>query len=136
MLDIDFFKNINDEFGHLVGDDVLRAFAQRLREFLRSADFCARFGGEEFVVVLPETPLATAMEVGERIRKGIAQAPLLNKPRVQATVSIGVATMEKEQSINELFAAADAAVYLAKNEGRDQVRSHMQTPVQVDGIQR
>jgi diguanylate cyclase (GGDEF)-like protein len=136
MLDIDFFKNINDEFGHMVGDDVLRAFAQRLREFLRSADICARFGGEEFVVVLPETSLATAMEVGERIRKGIAQAPLLNKPRVQATVSIGVATMEKEQSISELFAAADAAVYLAKNEGRNRVRSHMQMPVQVDGIQR
>jgi diguanylate cyclase (GGDEF)-like protein len=136
MLDIDFFKNINDEFGHMVGDDVLRAFAQRLREFLRSADICARFGGEEFVVVLPETSLATAMEVGERIRKGIAAAPLLNKPRVQATVSIGVATMEKEQSISELFAAADAAVYLAKNEGRNRVRSHMQMPVQVDGIQR
>jgi diguanylate cyclase (GGDEF)-like protein len=135
MLDIDFFKNINDEFGHMVGDDVLRAFAQRLREFLRSADVCARFGGEEFVVVLPETSLATAMEVGQRIRKGIAQAPLLNKPRVQATVSIGVATMEKEQSINELFAAADAAVYLAKNEGRNQVRSHTQMLVQVDGMQ-
>jgi diguanylate cyclase (GGDEF)-like protein len=135
MLDIDFFKNINDEFGHMVGDDVLRAFAQRLREFLRSADICARFGGEEFVVVLPETSLATAMEVGERIRKGIAQAPLLNKPRVQATVSIGVATMEKEQSISDLFAAADAAVYLAKNEGRNRVRSHMQMPVQADGMQ-
>ena len=124
MLDIDFFKNINDEFGHMVGDDVLRAFAQRLREYLRSEDFCARFGGEEFVVVLPETSLATALEVGERIRKGVAQSPLLNKPKVQATVSIGVATMEKGQSIHELFAAADAAVYLAKNEGRNQVRSH------------
>jgi diguanylate cyclase (GGDEF)-like protein len=76
------------------------------------------------------------MEVGERIRKGIAQTPLLNKPRVQATVSIGVATMEREQTINELFAAADAAVYLAKNEGRNQVRSHMQMPVQFDDIQR
>jgi diguanylate cyclase (GGDEF)-like protein len=135
VLDIDFFKNINDEFGHMVGDDVLCAFAQRLREFLRSADICARFGGEEFVVVLPETSMSTAMEVGERIRKGIAQAPLLNKPSVQATVSIGVATMEKEQGINELFAAADAAVYLAKNEGRNQVRSHMEMPVQVGGMQ-
>jgi diguanylate cyclase (GGDEF)-like protein len=135
MIDIDFFKNINDEFGHMVGDDVLRAFAQGLREFLRSDDFCARFGGEEFVVVLPDTSLATAMEVGERIRKGIAQAPLLNEPRVRATVSIGVATMAQEQSINELFAAADAAVYLAKNEGRNQVRSHMQIPVPVDDLQ-
>ena len=134
MLDIDFFKNINDEFGHMVGDDVLRAFAQRLREFLRSADFCARFGGEEFVVVLPETSLATALEVGERIRKGVAQSPLLNKPRIQATVSIGVATMEKGQSIHALFAAADAAVYLAKNEGRNQVRSHTPMPVCADSV--
>ncbi|MGX9218828.1 diguanylate cyclase [Massilia varians] len=125
MLDIDFFKHINDEFGHMVGDDVLRAFAQALRSFLRSNDVCARFGGEEFVVVLPETSLATAMEVGERIRTGIAQAPLLNKPRVQATVSIGVATMTEGQGIKDLFAAADAAVYLAKNEGRNQVRSQM-----------
>lgn len=128
MLDIDFFKNINDEFGHMVGDDVLRAFAQALRAFLRSADFCARFGGEEFVVVLPDTSLATALEVGERIRQGIAQAPLLSKPRIQATVSIGVATMTQGQSLKELFAAADAAVYLAKNEGRNQVRAELRMP--------
>jgi diguanylate cyclase (GGDEF)-like protein len=128
LLDIDFFKNINDEYGHLVGDDVLRAFAQRLKEFLRSGDFCARYGGEEFVIVLAETPLATALDVAERIRKGVAQSPLLNKPQVQATVSIGAATMAHRQSISELFAAADAAVYLAKNAGRDQVRAHAQTP--------
>jgi diguanylate cyclase (GGDEF)-like protein len=135
MLDIDYFKNINDEFGHMVGDDVLRAFAQRLREFLRSGDFCARFGGEEFVVVLPETSLVEALEVAERTRKGVAQYPLLNTPKVQVTVSIGVATMSQGQSISELLATADAAVYLAKNAGRDQVRSHMQMPVQVEGIQ-
>jgi diguanylate cyclase (GGDEF)-like protein len=134
MLDIDFFKNINDEFGHMVGDDVLRAFTQRLREFLRSADFCARFGGEEFVVVLPDTPLATAIEVGERIRKGVAKAPLLNQPRVQATVSIGVATMEQAQSLDALFAAADAAVYVAKNEGRNQVRSHGHVAAPVEDV--
>jgi diguanylate cyclase (GGDEF)-like protein len=129
MLDIDFFKNINDEFGHMIGDDVLRAFAQRLREFLRSGDSCARFGGEEFVVVLPETSLVAALEVAERIRKGVAQCPLLTTPRVQVTVSIGVATMAQGQSISELFAKADAAVYLAKNAGRDQVRSQ-----QVDAL--
>ncbi len=123
MIDIDHFKNINDEFGHMVGDDVLRAFAQRLRDFLRAADVCARFGGEEFVVLLPDTALATALDIGERIRKGIAQAPLLERPRVQATVSIGVATMDQEHSMHALLAAADAAVYLAKHEGRDQVRT-------------
>ena len=130
ILDIDFFKNINDEFGHMVGDDVLRAFAQRLREFLRSGDFCARFGGEEFVVVLPETPPAMAMDVAERIRKGVAQRPLLHTPEVQVTVSIGVATMAQGQSIGELLATADSAVYLAKNSGRDQVCAHVQTPIQ------
>jgi diguanylate cyclase (GGDEF)-like protein len=135
MLDIDFFKNINDEFGHIVGDDVLRAFAQRLREFLRSGDFCARFGGEEFVVVLPETSPIQALEVAERIRKGVGQSPLLNTPRVQVTVSIGVATMAQGQSISQLLAAADAAVYLAKNAGRNQVRSHLHMPVQVEGMQ-
>lgn len=134
MLDIDYFKNVNDKLGHLIGDDVLRAFAQRLREFLRSGDFCARFGGEEFVVVLPETSLATAMEVAERIRKGVAHGPLLDKPLVQATVSIGVATMEKGQSVSELFATADAAVYLAKEGGRDQVRAHTPIPVQALGV--
>lgn len=127
MLDIDFFKKINDEFGHMVGDDVLRAFAQTLRGFLRSADFCARFGGEEFVVILPETSLASALEVGERMRAGIAEAPLLSKERLSITVSIGVATIEDGQSISELFAAADTAVYLSKNEGRNQVRAHRQS---------
>lgn len=130
MLDIDFFKNINDEFGHMVGDDVLRAFAERLREFLRSDDFCARFGGEEFVVVLPDTSLVSAMDIGERIRKGIAHAPLLSKPTIWATVSIGAATREQQQNIEKLFAAADAAVYLAKNEGRNQVRAQLSVQVE------
>jgi diguanylate cyclase (GGDEF)-like protein len=135
MLDIDFFKTINDRFGHMVGDDALRAFAQRLREFLRSRDFCARFGGEEFVVVLPETPLAMALDVAERIRKGVSQSALLDEPRVRVTVSIGVATMARDQSIGELLAAADAAVYLAKNAGRDQVRSYEQAPAHdADGV--
>jgi diguanylate cyclase (GGDEF)-like protein len=121
MLDIDFFKNVNDEFGHLVGDDVLRAFAQRVREYLRPEDVCARFGGEEFVVVLPKTTLASALEVAERLRQGVAQAPLLDAPRVQVTVSIGVATLTPGQTVSDLLVAADAAVYVAKNAGRDQV---------------
>lgn len=133
MLDIDFFKTINDRFGHMVGDDVLRAFAQRLRAFLRSRDFCARFGGEEFVVVLPETPLSMALDVAERIRKGVSHDALLDEPRVRVTVSVGVATMARDQSIGELLAAADAAVYLAKNAGRDQVRSYEQAPAQDAG---
>ena len=134
MLDIDFFKQINDELGHMVGDDVLRAFAHRLRDDLRPGDFCARFGGEEFVVVLPQTALATALDVAERIRKCIAHAPLLEKPRVQVTVSIGVATREQGQSIGELLAKADAAVYCAKNAGRNQVHATTTMPLQTKGI--
>jgi diguanylate cyclase (GGDEF)-like protein len=135
VLDIDFFKNINDEFGHLVGDDVLRAFAHRLHEFLRRGDFCARFGGEEFVVVLPNTPLTAAMEIAERIREGIACRPLLSTPKIQATVSIGAAAMAHDQSISELFAKADQAVYLAKNAGRNQVRSYIPVAVLAGALQ-
>lgn len=121
MLDIDFFKNVNDEFGHMVGDDALRAFAQRVREYLRAGDVCVRFGGEEFVVVLPGTTLNAALEVAERLRRGVAQSPLLTTPRVQVTVSIGVATLAPTQTVGDLLVTADAAVYVAKNAGRDQV---------------
>lgn len=121
MLDIDFFKAINDGFGHMTGDDVLRAFAQRVREYLRPGDVCARFGGEEFVVVLPGTTLGEAREVAERLRQGVAQSPLLQTPRVEVTVSIGVATLSPKQTVGELLAIADASVYAAKNAGRNQV---------------
>lgn len=123
MLDIDFFKGVNDEFGHMVGDDVLRAFTQRVREYLRPGDVCARFGGEEFVVVLPRTTLEAALEVAERLRQGVAHAPLVEKPRVQVTVSIGVAALAPGQTVGDLLVAADTAVYVAKNAGRDQVHS-------------
>lgn len=136
MLDIDFFKQINDGLGHMVGDDVLRSFAHRLHDYLRPGDCCARFGGEEFVVVLPETSAFTALEVAESIRKGIAQSPLLDNPRVQVTVSIGVATIKRGQSIGELLATADAAVYFAKSAGRDQVQSHTNMPERADGAAR
>ncbi len=122
MLDIDFFKSINDGFGHMTGDDVLRAFVQRVREYLRPGDVCARFGGEEFVVVLPQTTFEEAREVAERLRLGVAQCPLLETPRVQVTVSIGVATLTAEQTVGELLATADAAVYVAKKAGRNQVQ--------------
>jgi len=122
MLDIDFFKSINDGFGHMTGDDALRAFVQRVREYLRPGDVCARFGGEEFVVVLPQTTLDEAREVAERLRLGVAHCPLLETPRVRVTVSIGVATLASGQTVGELLATADAAVYAAKKGGRNQVQ--------------
>ncbi|XYJ10038.1 diguanylate cyclase [Telluria sp. B2] len=121
LLDIDFFKTINDNFGHMIGDDVLRAFSQRVSEYLRPTDVCTRFGGEEFVVVLPGTTLEEAQEVAERLRLGVAQSPLLQTPTVQVTVSIGVATLALNQTVGDLLAAADASVYAAKKAGRNQV---------------
>lgn len=123
MLDVDYFKKINDAHGHSVGDDALRAFALRVREHLRQGDVCARYGGEEFVVVLPGAPLPKALEVAERVRQSVAQTPLLTTPVLHATVSIGAATLEPGQSLDALLQAADTAMYAAKRGGRNQVQS-------------
>ena len=123
MLDIDYFKKINDQHGHSVGDEALRAFALRVREHLRQGDVCARYGGEEFVVVLPGAPLPKALEVAERVRNSVAQTPLLTTPVLHATVSIGAATLEPGQTLEALLQAADTAMYAAKRGGRNQVSS-------------
>jgi diguanylate cyclase (GGDEF)-like protein len=125
MLDIDFFKKINDTHGHMIGDDALRAFARRVGEHLRLGDVCARFGGEEFVVVLPGTTLQTAVEVGERLRVGVEKSPLLDTPLVRVTVSVGAAMLEPGQTVEDLLSDADAAVYAAKRGGRNQVWSNL-----------
>ena len=91
------------------------------RAYLRPEDFCARFGGEECVVVMPRTTLEAALEVAERLRQGVAQSPLHDTPRVKVTVSIGVATLAPRQTVEDLLVTADAAVYVAKTAGRDQV---------------
>ena len=122
LLDIDHFKAVNDTHGHGAGDDVLRAFAQRVREHLRQGDTCARYGGEEFVVVLPGTTLVAALEVAERLRNGVAEASLMSVPLVRATVSIGAAQYLSGETVEQLLARADSAVYAAKRGGRNQVR--------------
>lgn len=123
MLDIDFFKKINDVHGHLVGDDALRSFAQRVRDCLRQGDVCTRYGGEEFLIVLPLTPLPVALEVAERLRQAVAAEALPTTPPLAITVSIGAATYKAGQTIDALMAAADAALYMAKRSGRNQVQS-------------
>ena len=122
LLDIDHFKLVNDTHGHGAGDDTLRAFAQRVREHLRQGDTCARYGGEEFVVVLPGTTLVAAIEVAERLRQGVADASLMSMPLVRATVSIGAAQHAIGETVEQLLARADSAVYAAKRGGRNQVR--------------
>jgi diguanylate cyclase (GGDEF)-like protein len=122
MLDLDHFKRINDVHGHRVGDDALRAFARRVRGLLREGDVCTRYGGEEFVVVLPDTPLPVALQVAERLRSGISNSPLLEGQHLVVTVSIGAAELSAGQSGAELLEIADQAVYAAKRGGRNQVQ--------------
>src|SRR5260370_26133880 len=97
MLDIDFFKSINDTYGHDAGDDVLREFAVRVRKSIRGIDLACRYGGEEFVIVMPETDLHGAGMVAERLRRSITGRPFaVNKwtKRIEATIPIGLATPE------------------------------------------
>jgi diguanylate cyclase (GGDEF)-like protein len=123
MLDIDHFKSINDQYGHEAGDEVLRRFASRMTSCIRDVDTAARLGGEEFVLLLPETSLAAAMEVAERVRATVAAQPVPWRAGViPVRVSIGVsACPERVPRPAELIASADAALYRAKDGGRNRV---------------
>jgi diguanylate cyclase (GGDEF)-like protein len=120
MLDLDHFKQVNDRHGHLVGDQVLADFAQRTRQLLRPHDRLGRYGGEEFLILLPETALDSANLVAERIRADVSQAPGLP----QCTVSIGLTTSRNAaDTLDAMLARADAALYRAKDKGRHQAES-------------
>ena len=123
MIDVDRFKSINDRFGHDVGDRVIEHVASICREGKRTSDIVARIGGEEFVMLLPETPLESAMLVAERLRRRIADSPLLDAAaRVALTASIGVAEAgSRTDGVASLMKDADEALYRAKNAGRDRV---------------
>jgi diguanylate cyclase (GGDEF)-like protein len=122
MLDLDRFKRVNDEWGHAAGDRVLRAAAEAMREELRACDLGARFGGEEFLVVLPDTPLDDAARVAERIRRRIGALPIdVDGGMLHVTVSVGVAQLHGSEAIDSMIARADDALYTAKSSGRDRV---------------
>jgi diguanylate cyclase (GGDEF)-like protein len=124
MIDADFFKAINDQFGHDVGDTVLRAIVDTCQQSLRANDVLARYGGEEFVVLLPETPRDGAEVVMERLRERIAAAPVVLEDgrNVHITVSIGLAALTPEdQDFEALLKRADEALYTAKHNGRNRV---------------
>jgi two-component system cell cycle response regulator len=125
MLDIDFFKSINDSHGHDAGDDVLREFAVRIRKSIRGIDLACRYGGEEFVIVMPETDLHVASMVAERLRRSIAgEAFVISKGtnRIQVTISIGLATLERKgEAVGDVLKRADNALYRAKHDGRNRV---------------
>jgi diguanylate cyclase (GGDEF)-like protein len=119
MIDVDRFKEYNDRFGHVAGDEVLREIVQLLLRSARTTDVIARFGGEEFAVVLPETTAEGAAAVAERLREAVAGAPW---PLTPVTISVGVAGVEEGHREAEfLVAAADRALYAAKEAGRNRV---------------
>jgi two-component system cell cycle response regulator len=125
VLDIDFFKSINDTYGHDAGDDVLREFAVRIRKCIRGIDLACRYGGEEFVIVMPETDLNVAGMVAERLRRAIAADPFAvekGTKRIDVTISIGIATLDnKGEPISDVMKRADQALYRAKRDGRNRV---------------
>ncbi|PJT37822.1 PleD family two-component system response regulator [Ochrobactrum sp. 23A/997/2015] len=127
MLDFDHFKRINDQFGHDAGDDVLREFAARLRKNIRGMDLLCRYGGEEFVVVLPDSDVEAARAVAERIRTAVSEAPFSvanGKHKVNLTVSMGIAGLRLiGDSAEALFSRTDAALYQAKKGGRNRIVS-------------
>ena len=130
MADIDHFKQINDTYGHAIGDRMLKAVAQTIQQSCRTFDTPARYGGEEFVIVLPETNRESACIVAERIRSGVAalripfSSGIAGKHQVQVTVSIGIARFSSDGlDAAGLLEHADSNLYAAKQEGRNRVAS-------------
>ena len=120
VIDLDHFKRINDTYGHAVGDQVLQVVAEEIRRATRGGDYAARFGGEEFVVIMPDTPTAGARTVMERLRKGLAGRA--GELPAAVTLSIGLASSRPGlDDPDAIFRQADQALYLAKNKGRDRV---------------
>jgi len=125
LLDIDHFKVFNDTYGHLVGDKVLRYVASSLKRSIKKTDFVARFGGEEFVIILPDSDINSAMVVAEQLRKIVSAGKLTDKGKNvsygKTMVSIGVTQFRASDLSNEIVNRADKALYLAKDRGRNRV---------------
>jgi diguanylate cyclase len=124
MVDIDFFKKINDTYGHPFGDQVIRAVGQALSQLTQRKDVAARYGGEEFALLLPETPANGAREVADRVRSAISRGTIKrggNEPVGNITISAGVAQYVSGEDPLSLIARADRALYASKQGGRNRV---------------
>ncbi len=125
VADIDLFKTVNDQYGHLAGDKVIQIIAKEITNRIRKTDFVARYGGEEFVILMPETEQADAVSVMEKTREMISRLPFhFRNERVQITMSFGVVAFQGTHSIEEVFDLADQALYKAKENGRNRVEVH------------
>lgn len=132
MVDVDHLKKINDSFGHEVGDQVIQQVSRVLDRMCRGSDVVARTGGDEFMLVLPNTELPDARTLAERIRTEIAERPIVvDQQRIHVTISLGVASARGQIDLDELYQEADRAMYLAKRGGRNRVASVEHKPVQL-----
>lgn len=130
IFDIDFFKKVNDTFGHAAGDQVLREVSRLFTESIRATDLAARYGGEEFAVLMPETTLEDAILFGEKVRKLVESTAVMTETgEVNPTISVGVANTPytKVRSTRQLIECADKALYRAKRAGRNQVQAERRT---------
>lgn len=135
MIDIDYFKQFNDKFGHLIGDRVIKFVASLLTKHTRGGDTPARFGGEEFAVLLPNTSLEGARAVAENLRKAVADSKLVRsdtkEPLGQVTVSAGVAQYRHGEDVIEWIERADQCLYASKNAGRNRVTIETELPARI-----
>jgi len=124
MIDIDHFKLLNDQYGHLIGDEVLKLVSSKMKALLRPGEMLARYGGEEFAILLPNTSSDTAISIAQRVRTGIQECqhtdPSSGDP-IHVTISAGVAQLSKKDDLESLIQTADQALYKAKNTGRNKV---------------
>jgi len=126
MIDIDHFKKVNDDYGHMVGDEVIRHISGLIRHHVRETDVCGRYGGEEFAILLSDTPLKNAYIFAERLRKEIAEATVsYNDIDINYTISAGIAEVDESIKSHEVWIeCADAALYRSKETGRNKVSLH------------
>lgn len=120
LIDVDHFKQVNDRYGHLIGDQLLKSIARSLANSVSQTEFVARFGGEEFVVILPETPIEDACQTAERIRHHVSQHPhKVGTFELMVTISVGITEIANGEREKDLFEKADEALYTAKTAGRN-----------------
>ena len=123
LFDIDFFKKVNDTYGHLIGDDVLKLVSNNIKSQMRDSDVLARYGGEEFIAFLPNTDMVGAQKLAKKINSFVEEHPFVNKQlQLKITISIGVSLYNNENKLIDVIQKADNALYQAKASGRNCIK--------------